>query len=358
MNKKIFLLLSILIWAVEMSGQWSLKTNLPTIYINTFDGKGITSKTTYVYAKMVYMDEDSHITQWDTIQIRGRGNSTWGLNKKPYRIKFLKKQRLLGSEKANAKSWTLLANAADKTLIRNALASAYSEFSSLPFSPSYKFVDLVLNDTYMGCYQISDQIDIKKKRVNIVEQDVPLAEDADISGGYLLEVDGFKDGNCFTTSVYNVPIRIHSPDEDEIVSSQNQYIRDYINQFENRLRANTFADAEKGYRAIVDSTTLIDWFLGTEITANIDGYYSTYFYKDQSDSLLYWGPMWDYDIAFNNDYRMQREQGVWTTAYSLMTDIGYGQTKLWINRMWQDPWFSRQVNRRYNESYLYKLSII
>ena len=59
--------------------------------------------------------------------------------------------------------------------------------------------------------------------------------------------------------------------------------------------------------------------------------------------------MWDYDIAFNNDYRMQREQGVWTTAYSLMTDIGYGQTKLWINRMWQDPWFSRQVNRRYNE---------
>ena len=61
MNKKIFLLLSILIWAVEMSGQWSLKTNLPTIYINTFDGKGITSKTTYVNAKMVYMDEDSHI---------------------------------------------------------------------------------------------------------------------------------------------------------------------------------------------------------------------------------------------------------------------------------------------------------
>ena len=146
-----------------MSGQWSLKTNLPTIYINTFDGKGITSKTTYVNARMVYMDEDSHITQWDTIQIRGRGNSTWGLNKKPYRIKFLKKQRLLGSEKANAKSWTLLANAADKTLIRNALASAYSEFSALPFSPSYKFVDLVLNDTYMGCYQISDQIDIKKK---------------------------------------------------------------------------------------------------------------------------------------------------------------------------------------------------
>lgn len=349
MNKKIFLLLSILIWTIEMSGQWSLKTNLPTIYINTFDGKGITSKTTYVYAKMVYMDEESHITQWDTIQIRGRGNSTWGLNKKPYRIKFLKKQRLLGSEKANAKSWTLLANAADKTLIRNALASAYSEFSALPFSPSYKFVDLVLNDTYMGNYQISDQIDIKKKRVNIVEQDVPLAEDADISGGYLLEVDGFRDGNYFTTSVYNVPIRIHSPDEDEIVASQNQYIRDYINHFENRLRANTFSDAEKGYRAIVDSTTLVDWFLGTEITANIDGYYSTYFYKDQNDSLIYWGPMWDYDIAFNNDYRMQREQGLWTTAHSLMTDIGYGQTKLWINRMWQDPWFSRLVNRRYHE---------
>lgn len=343
MNYRSILTFSLLLFAISIHGQWTLKTNLPALYINTFDGRNITSKTNYVYARLVYMDEDSHITKWDTIQIRGRGNSTWNMAKKPYRIKFLTKQKFLGNEKANARNWTLIANAADKTMLRNAITSAMGEFANLPFNPAYKFVDLTLNGTYMGTYQISDQIDIRKKRVNIVEQDFPLADNADISGGYLLEVDGFQDGNCFTSNIYNVPIRIHSPDEDEINYDQNQFIRKYISIFENNLKSSDFQHPTKGYRRLVDSTTLVNWFLCTEISANIDGYYSTYFYKNQADSLLYWGPLWDYDVAFNNDRRIPN------TYYSLMTDVGYGMTKTWINRMWEDPWFAKLVNRRYRE---------
>lgn len=328
---------------VSVHAQWARRTNLPTLFINTFDGRSITSKTNYVNAKLVYMDENNQITQWDTIQIRGRGNSTWNMPKKPYRIKFLSKQRFLGDDHANAKNWTLIANAADKSMIRNAITSAMGEFAGLPFNPSYKFVDLMLNNVYMGTYQISDQIDIRKKRVNIVEQDYPLAPDADISGGYLLEVDGFQDGNWFNSSVYNVPIRIHSPDEDEINDEQNYYIKKYISVFENRLKSNNFTDPISGYRQMIDSTTLVNWFLCTEISGNVDGYYSTYFYKNQADSLLYWGPLWDYDIAYNNDSRIPN------TTYSLMTDVGFGKTKLWINRMWEDPWFAKLVFNRYKE---------
>ena len=94
---------------------------------------------------------------------------------------------------------------------------------------------------------------------------------------------------------------------------------------------------------MIDSTTLVNWFLCTEISGNIDGYYSTYFYKNQADSIFYWGPLWDYDVAYNNDRRIPN------TYNSLMTDVGYGMTKAWLNRMWEDPWFSRLVNRRYNE---------
>ena len=343
MKKRVLLLPIICFLAISVYGQWTLKTNLPALYINTFDGRNITSKTVYVNAQLIYMDEDSHVTKWDTIQIRGRGNSTWNMSKKPYRIKFLNKQRFLGEERANAKSWTLLANAADKTMLRNAITSAMGEFAGLPFNPAYKFVDLILNGTYMGTYQISDQIDIKKKRVNIVEQDYPLEADADISGGYLLEVDGFQDGNCFISSVYNVPIRIHSPDEDEINNEQNQYIKKHVSIFENCLKSSDFTHPDKGYRRLIDSTTLVNWFLCTEISGNIDGYYSTYFYKNQADSIFYWGPLWDYDVAYNNDRRIPN------TYNSLMTDVGYGMTKAWLNRMWEDPWFSRLVNRRYNE---------
>lgn len=67
-----------------------------------------------------------------------------------------------------------------------------------------------------------------------------------------------------------------------------------------------YTDEYKGYRRFVDSTSLANWYIATEVSANVDGFYSTYFYKDQNDPLLYWGPLWDYDIAYNNDYRTDR----------------------------------------------------
>ena len=342
--KRLFTFIALLaLVALQAQGQWTRYTNLPTVYIDTYDGAGIYSKTEYVLATMRYVDEQDQLTVYDSLQIRGRGNSTWNLAKKPYKLKFNQKEKLLGKGRAKAKKWTLLANAADKTLIRNAVTSALGERTSLKFNPAYKFVDLVLNGRFMGNYQISDQIDVRPHRVDIVEQDLPLGDDSDITGGYLLEVDGFKDGNCFTTSSYSVPIRIHYPEDEDIAAKQNTYVRNYMAQFERVLRSNAFDDPQEGYRAYVDSTSLIDWFLCTEISANLDGYYSTYFYKEQGDPRLYWGPLWDYDIAYSNDYREQ------TTVNKLMTDVGFGQTKLWINRMWQDKWFAKKVYTRYKE---------
>lgn len=318
-------------------------TNLPAIYIRTYNNVAITSKTTYVLATMWYVDENDNVTQYDSLEIRGRGNSTWNLAKKPYKLKFHVKEKFLGNDRANAKKWTLIANAGDKTLIRNAITSLLGEYAGLPFNPAAKFVDLTLNGRYVGNYQISDQIEVKKKRVHITEQDYPLTETSDITGGYLLEVDGFHDGNCFTTSKGRVGIRIHYPEDEEIAATQNQYIRTYINNFETALMGNDYTDAEKGYRHWVDSVSLANWYIATEVSANIDGFYSTYFYKNCQDSLIYWGPLWDYDIAYGNDTRKG------DTSRSLMTDVGYGDTRTWMNRMWGDPWFANLINRRYRE---------
>ncbi len=346
LRRRLFtLMLTVMVACLAMAQDvnYTRYSNLPTIYIETFNKVAITSKNTYVYATMYYVDENDVVTQYDSMQIRGRGNSTWGLSKKPYRIKFNQKEKFLGKGYAKAKSWTLLANAGDKTLMRNAVTSAMGEFMGMRFNPAYKFVDVCLNGLFIGNYQISDQVEVRAHRVNIIEQDYPLNDWSDITGGYLLEVDGFKHGNCFTTSKGQVPIRIHYPDEDEIASNQNEYIRNYMKNFEAALFGSDFADADKGYRRWVDSLSLVNWFIGTEVSANIDGYYSTYFYKNQDDSLLYWGPMWDYDIAYDNDYRISGN------VKKLMTDVGYGQTKVWVNKMWEDPWFARLVNRRYEE---------
>ncbi len=338
------LLFLLLLQASLLQAQtYSRLTNLPAVYINTFDGSNITSKTVYKYATMTYVDEQDSVTVYDSLQIRGRGNSTWNLSKKPYRIKFAEKEKFLGKGYAKAKKWTLLANAADKTMIRNAITSAMGEFAGLDFNPAYKFVDLYINDTYYGTYQISDQVEVRAHRVNVTEQDYPLTDESNITGGYLLEVDGFFDGNAFYTSTSSVPVRIHYPDEDEIDATQQTYITDYVNTFESTLMGSNFSDPTLGYRPLVDSTSLVNWMLCIEISANIDGYYSSYFYKEQDDPKLYFGPLWDYDIAYYNDTRISG------TVKKLMFIDGYGGARKWVTRMWEDPWFAQLACHRYAE---------
>lgn len=320
---------------------WERKSDLPCLYINVDDGTDITSKEDYKKATIHYAKEDGTVKEYLLCDVRGRGNSTWGLPKKPYRLKFASKEKFLGDDFAKAKSWTLLANCGDKTMIRNAVTSAMGAKLGLPFNPAAKFCDLVLNGQYLGTYQISDQMEVRPKRVEVTEQDVPLAEGADITGGYLLEVDGFADGNVFRTNK-NVAVVIHYPDEDDIVASQNQYIANYVRQFETKLFSANFKDPELGYRPMIDSTTLARWYIATEVSANIDGLWSTYFYKDQGDPKLYWGPLWDYDIAYANDDRKG------DTSRQLIADVGYGDALAWVQQMWRDPWFGELICREYS----------
>ena len=235
--KRLFLLLTVLFTAAigeSTAINYTQLTDIPTIYINTENGRSITSKDIYIYATMIYVDSSS-VVQYDSLQIRGRGNSTWSsMPKKSYRIKFNEKEKFLGKGYANAKSWTLLANCTDKAMIRNALTRDLGEFISMQNSPAAKFVDLYLNGTYQGTYQISDQVEVKPHRVNISEQDEILTSSSNISGGYLLEVDGFADTSekYFYTGTKNIYVRIHYPDEDYIKSNQISYISNYVSTFE------------------------------------------------------------------------------------------------------------------------------
>ena len=319
------------------------KSNLPTLYIDTENHQSITSKETYLKATLRYVDANGE-TYYDALGIRGRGNSTWGLAKKPYRIKFDKKQEFLGPDHAKAKSWTLLANYADKSLMRNALAACLGKFAGQPFTAAAQFVDLVLNGTYVGNYQISDQVEVRKKRVDIVEQEDPMTDDSNITGGYLLEVDGFADGEpCWFRTSRGVKITVKSPDDEIIDQRQVNYIRNYIQNFENALFSADFTNPTTGYRQYVDEETLVSWYVASEMTANPDAFWSTYIYKNQDDPKIYWGPLWDYDIAFNNCQR----QGDMTKRMVLKDGFGADLTGVWVRRMWEDPWFVNAVNDKW-----------
>ena len=317
-------------------------SNLPHIYIYTDKDAAITSKKTWVNATMKYVDEDDHVINYDALEIRGRGNSTWNRNvsKKPYRIRFAEPVEFLGSQYANARNWTLMANTYDKTLMRNGLTSELSAFCGMEFNVAHKYVDVTINGEYVGTYHISDHPEVGQKRV-----DIPLGgTGTDVS--YFLECDGYAEHNYFNTSTKKVPVRIHYP-KDKLTAAQKSYATNLVNTFESRLFGENFKDPEKGYRVLVDSVALANWYCTVEICGNLDCFWSLYFYRKAGDPKLYMGPCWDYDIAYANDSRRG------DTSSQLMCDVAFELDRAgsWVNRMWEDPWFQQLINRRYDQLY-------
>ena len=329
------------------SNGYTQKTSLPTIYIETYDEQDVTDHDNYKYCRIIYIN-GADTSRYDSVKIRGRGNTTWTLPKKPYRIKFPSKTRLLGKGEAKAKDWVLLANAGDKLLLRNALASRVGEIMQMPFCSCYQFADLYMNGRYDGNYQITDQMEVQKGRIEISKQDTLVTDPAtDISGGYFLEPEGntAPDGLYFMSD-QGCHIRIHDPKPDVINSRQLKYIKAYINKFESSLYGDDFTHEKRGYRQYVDVSSLIDWYLVQEISANADGFWCSYIYKDKADEHLYFGPIWDFDICWNNCSRMGN------VSKKLAIQFGYGSNytiKGWYTRMWEDPWFKEAVYDRYQQ---------
>ena len=321
-------------------------TNIPTMRIETFDGKGITSKTDYKLARISVTDSTG-VVYYDSVSIRGRGNSSWDRmgSKRPYRLKFQKKEKLLGKGYAKAKSWVLLANADDKTLIRNAVTFLMSERVGQKVVPAVRFVDLYLNNTFMGNYMLTDRVDVRPHRVDITEQDTVVTDpNTDISGGYLLEIDGFTDSEAtYFHTKKNLNVRIHSPEEEVINDRQYSYIQNYVQTFEDRIFQQPIGD----YMSMVDSTSFISWYLANEIAANLDAWWSIYFYKERGDDLLYWGPLWDEDLGYNNTTRAG------DVSTSLMSEVGFGksQGKIWMQQLKNDEWFRRATADAYEKIY-------
>jgi hypothetical protein len=279
-------------------------TNLPTVVINTANAQEITSKEVEITSTVyIISQEGTHLLCDTDTGVRGRGNASWDFEKKPYRLKFSQKRSPLGAP-AEAKKWTLLSNHGDKTLMRNILAFEVSRRLKMPYTPFCHPVDLIINGEYKGCYQLCDQIDVRENRVDITEMKSSDNSGYNLKGGYLIEVDAY----AYNESVYfyshrGTPVTIKSPDDDKITSEQRAYIERFYNDMEGAVFASNYTDPTNGYRKYLDLESFLRHFIIGEFAGNTDTYWSVYMYKDRSDDRLYVGPVWDYDLAFENDYR-------------------------------------------------------
>lgn len=296
-------------------------TDVPTLYLTIPDVTDLdkdlvknrqTGEALYHKASIDVVDKNNTLEEFsdDKLDIKVRGNSTADPSKRAYRLKFGKDEKdkvtgelikthkhdLMGGGYAK-RNWALLANCFDHSLIRNALTCELGKIIGMPFNPGYCFVDLVINGDYRGTYQVTDHPEVGSHRIDI-------DEDKD----WYIEFQGRSDMldepylNITDLPMFSIknPDYTDAADADKLAALKVK-MEDWVKQWKSGFSydASITQSDTKGWRAYNDEDQLLKWFLETEITADYDGYMTIKAYR-ATDGKLFWGPVWDKDLAWDN----------------------------------------------------------
>ncbi|MFO1314816.1 MAG: CotH kinase family protein [Burkholderiales bacterium] len=316
-------------------------TDVPQLRIATKDRAPIVSKEDYVDATYVLTNPAAAVPTVNLNgKIRGRGHSTWGQPKNPYKVQFTNDASyaaisdVLGMRKQ--RNWALLADYFDRSLIRNKLALSLGGSSvftnGLKWTPAGQHVEVWLNDDYVGVYLLTEDIRIDAARLNLKKMGA-----ADVDGGYIVEVDSRLDcynGTDFSLQLVTalaVPFCIDTPDESAITPNQLAYIKNLLSTVEADLY---------GPRKLqgINQASYADWYLLQEFVRNNDALFisSDYMWKDAAtaadpkDRLLNMGPLWDFDRSIGNVNYFDN----WMSS------------GCWVSKPYLPNWLSRLLDNR------------
>ena len=318
------------------------RQNLPVVRIRTAGGAPILDKKNYVDGTISISDPEklySDVTEFSAdMGIRGRGNSTWSFPKKPWKVKLDEKASLLGMPAD--KEWALLANYADRTLIRNIVAMRLSEICEFSWTPRMRSVEVYLNDEYQGVYTLCEHKKVSPDRV-----DIDLVGENDnsgdaVTGGYYLEIEEQQDETtCWWTSM-GVPMMFSDPEEP--TTQQLAYVKGLFESFEQALWAKDYSEAT-GYPKYIDVDSFVDYYIVQELTKNIDGNLrkSSFITKERGKKMEMYH-LWDFDITLGNCGYFWGGAGNGPENFWIKLDK-------WYPHLFNDPAFVDKVQDRWNE---------
>lgn len=326
----------------------SISGILPVLYIETENSKPIVSKEEYLNATY-YLDPmgmegvDALGSESDPLpmQIRGRGHSSWKGDKKPYKIKLGKKTAIMGMPKN--KHWALL-----KPTENTIAGLQLGKLLNMAWTPSFKPLEVILNGDYIGLYFLTETIRIDENRVNIYEQKDQETDTSLINGGWLVEVDNYRD-NCQITipenNKLNLTLKYHSPED--LSDIQLRWLKDEFKTINDAIYSKDKTSTE--WEDYMDIESMARFFIIQEVMDNPDGFHgSFYLHKDLSeDSKWIAGPIWDL-TCYNRE----------KTDYTFKMKVHYSITPHWIGEIIQYDSFCKAVEKVWKEVYPSHLSEI
>ena len=310
----------------------------PVMYINTENNTPITSKEDYLQATY-YLDPmncegvealGSAEAQLP-LEIRGRGNWTWnGFEKKPYRIKLASKTAILGMKKS--KHFALMANADDELSgLRNAVGYELARMIGMPWAPTAKPVEVVLNGEYIGLYFLTETVRVDSDRVDIVEQEDEETDALAITGGWLVEIDNYDSDPHVRITEGNGERIIFTYKTPEVLSKeQEEFLRTQMTTIDNAIYNKDKNSTT--WEEYIDLDRLARFYIVQEILDNAESFHgSCYMHRDMGENQKWmFGPVWD----FGNTFR----RGSGNFIYEFPP---YGQT--WIGEIAKFPRFQEKV---------------
>ena len=315
---------------------------LPVISLRTDSGLDITDKINYVSGTIsIYNAPDRFCFEDLPMEIRGRGNYTWGstfnpdpmYNKRPYRIKLSEKMNLLGNSDGTAKIYTLIANHCDQSLLRNQISMGFAKsLTGIVWEPSATSVEVFLNGNYIGVYMLADQVHVQESRINLSE-DYESSSEID----FLIHRSGYAEYPSFNIDGEPYEVVNDLSENPSLASMQLQYISNRIAECWNAVKRGSQEEVEK----LIDLDSVVDVYIVHELFKNLDTGWDNFYMFAETDGKLFFGPTWDFDqCAGNANEGVENYQGLRGSL-----------TNAWFRLFLSLDWFKELVVERWDELY-------
>ena len=292
------------------------------------------SKENRETGKYLLLNADGKLENAGLIRnIHGRGNNAWvEYEKKSYQVTLEEKASLLSMPQS--RKWLLISNAPDDTLMRNKTAYTISEDLGFEFTPKMEYTEVYANGNYLGLYCLTEKVEIDKERVDIRDLEKEMEklnnnidfstceifmeeqgrlystkgyrienQPADISGGYLLELElldryGLEASGFITSRMQGVVFKSPEYASYEQVS----YIANLYQDFEDAIYSKNGYSPYTGrhFTDYIDTDSFASKYLLEELVKNLDASYTSQFFYKPDGSIsdkFFAGPVWDYDKA-------------------------------------------------------------
>ena len=339
---------------IKLIARWDYSTyEIPIVNINT---NGVAINSNEDYTDMVFNLEncDGELSEISG-GIRLRGNSTRHFPKKPYRIKFDKKQSLFGLEKA--KSWVLLAEYIDPSALHNYTALTLGgEMPGLAFTPTPHKVNVYLNGNYAGLYTLCEQVQENEGRMNIELEEITenMVDLKDFNFFISMDIGAKSDPTLvegesyFYIEEYDKYFELKYPEKSQFASEAQ--FESFFNQLKTYIKEVMDAFNEKDIdkiKAEVNINSLVDYLIIDQIMGEHDHFWKSFnlYYTNTSDNAdendkLNFGPIWDYDWSLHTPYTGEPNQ------YYKVSDTMY-YSNLFFVAVSEIPEFYELVKERY-----------